>query len=336
MTSLRNIGIIVASSLLTLIVVFAFMYSMMLTDATVTNSVNAIVVISSFCEIGTATTANNFGIVPAGTGVATANLVIANTVGNAAGNVLVDGSNWVYLSNTFGNALTLWNPTSAGVGVGNAVKLDPNYVNTLISLPLNSGFTVYNNIYFGVSVPTGQQPGTYAQNIVFRNSCNSGTPSAETNVIFTLTVPNVCGILLFNSITLTTALNSISFGSINPGANTPYASNQVVDENAGGNTAANILVAGSLWTAGANNFYSTNTVFNPSNVLTTLLTPQQPSPPVLNGNGLPLGAANVVDTAIQIPYPPTSGQNSIYFGLYIPPGQASGTYSQNIIIENQC
>lgn len=329
MTSLRNIGIVVASSILALIIGFALIDGIPLTGASVTNSVNAVVVISSYCEIGVATTANNFGTVPSGTSVPTANLVIANSIGNQAGNILVDGSLWVFGTNTIANGLTLWNPTSSASYIGNVLKLDPNNaVNTLIALPITTGFIVTNNIYFGVSVPLGQAPGPYSQNVVFKNSCNSGSPSAEVNVILTLTVPGTCGILLFNSVSLTTSLNSISFGSLNPGSNTPYTSNQVVDENAGGNSASNILVAGSLWTAGANNFFSTNTVWDAQNTITTTLTQAQ--------NGLQLGTGNLIDTNIQIPYPPTNGQNSIYFGLYIPPGQAAGTYSQNIIIENEC
>ncbi len=137
-----------------------------------------------------------------------------------------------------------------------------------------------------------------------------GANSLSSNVIGTVTVPSTCFATVSNT--------AINFGSLAPTAQ--YApANLVVDSNAGGNVAANIVVSGTDWTSGGNTFLVTNTVWNPTNTVT--FTPS---------NDL---TAVPVDTHIQIS---AGGSGNIYFGVQIPPGQAVGTYTQNIIVESSC
>lgn len=129
-----------------------------------------------------------------------------------------------------------------------------------------------------------------------------------------------CGIALYNSVTLATALNTIAFGTLQPGGAAP-TSNLIVDDNAGGTVPTNILIAGSYWQAGPNSFGYSNTLWNPTSAGAGV------------GNALQLGTANLVDTKILVP---SSSANSIYTGVVIPPSVPTGTFSANIIIENEC
>lgn len=138
-----------------------------------------------------------------------------------------------------------------------------------------------------------------------------GANSLSSNVIGTVTVPSTCF--------ATVSPNAINFGSLAP--TTQYApANQVVDSNAGGNVAANIVVSGTDWTtSGSGNFLVTNTVWNPTNTVT-----------FTQSNDLTLLP---VDTKIQMS---AGGSGNIFFGVQIPSGQAVGTYTQTITIESSC
>ena len=100
----------------------------------------------------------------------------------------------------------------------------------------------------------------------------------------------------------------------------------VTDTDTGGNIAANILVDGGNWISGLNNFYVANTLWDGTSDATYI------------GNALQLDP-NIQDTNIQIAQPTPSAPSksaSIYFGLAVPAGQASGAYTQNIVFENKC
>ncbi len=283
------------------------------TSSNVAASVNVL----SYCEIGGVPNTINFGSITNGQSHDTNSLITANTIGNANGNILVYGTTWAYLSNSFDITNTLWNPTSLNSNGGNALTASP--VNTLITLVPVDDATGTNNIYFGVNVPLGQAPDTYTQTITLQNSCSG---SANTfSITATLTVPGQCFIQLSNT--------AIAFGNINPGSNTPYTSNLVVDNGLDNNVPSNILVEGSSWISGSGNFFVSNTVWATTNVAYT----QTPSS---TENPLQLYPGNLINTNIEIPYPPTSSSNNIYFGVAVPPGQPAGVYTQNILLENSC
>ena len=145
---------------------------------------------------------------------------------------------------------------------------------------------------------------TYIPSISLGNSLTA-------NVVYITFAAAGCGIQLSNSL--------ISFGSLNPLAATS-TSNLVVDTNQGGSVQANILVAGGNWISGANNFYVANTLWNPSSSASYI------------GNAVQL-IPSLADTKIKIN---AGGNGDIYFGAGVPAGQPSGSYSQNIILENLC
>ncbi len=122
-----------------------------------------------------------------------------------------------------------------------------------------------------------------------------------------------CGIQITNAL--------LGPGNLNPGSNTPFTSNLVVDTNFGGVVSANIIVDGSSWVYDSNSYYVSNTAWSPSNIVYT------------SGTALMLDPGNFIDTLISIP---GGASNSIYFGFGVPPGEPSGTFTQNIVIENLC
>jgi hypothetical protein len=123
---------------------------------------------SSTCQISLSNSLIGFGGINPLSYAATANLVVDTNSGGVSANILVDGSNWISGANNFYVANGLWNPTSAGSGVGNALKLDPSgLTDTGIVVPASGS----NDIYFGLRIPGAQPPGTYSANIVLENKC---------------------------------------------------------------------------------------------------------------------------------------------------------------------
>ncbi|MEM3744521.1 MAG: hypothetical protein QW759_01635, partial [Candidatus Micrarchaeaceae archaeon] len=117
--------------------------------------------------------------------------------------------------------------------------------------------------------------------------------------------------------TISLPTNAINFGSINPNSNTP-TSNAITDDNTG-NANAYMLVYGGNWIGpGANSFGVGNTLWAATSQSTY--------------SGTPL-SATPSNTAIVVP---AGSSNSIYFGLGVPGGAPSGSYSQTITIENSC
>jgi hypothetical protein len=179
---------------------------------------------------------------------------------------------------------------------------------------------VPNSIMFFNNPTTAAFPYSVASQVVstttFNAFPNTGTGQVGQLVPISFSTASLptqtCGITLSNSV--------ISFGNINPGFFS-LTSNRIVDTNAGGTAAANILVSGSNWiSSGTANFFVANTLWNPtsaSNAVGTSL----PLFPSFTITGIPLAAA---------------GTGNIFFGIGVPPAQPLGLYTANIIIENSC
>ncbi len=312
-----NLATTLGSMLIVLALTFALLSiaNIKVASANSTSSnVVANVVVQTYCQISGSNTFIVFPGEPPGTGVATANLVLANTVGNAASNILVSGGIWILnTGNTIPVANVLWNPTTSGSPVGNGLTTNP--VNTFIALPITAGSASYNNIFFGLNaVPGGSAPGLYTNTIVLQNSC-SGT-SNTFSVALTINVLGACYISISNS--------AIGFGTINPGANTPFTSNLVVDNAIGSNVNTNVVVEGSNWASGVNNFAVSNTLWSNTNAIFG------------SAGTTPLTLSLNLPGTIVIPWPPVNNANNIYFGVSVPPGEPAGTYTQNILMENLC
>lgn len=128
----------------------------------------------------------------------------------------------------------------------------------------------------------------------------------------------VTGTVLVNTACVfSTNSAAINFGALNPGTNTVGTPNTILVTNIG-NTNSNILVSGSNWNNGGQNFNVANTVYN--SVTTTTF-------PSIRLSG------SSTDTLIPVN---TVSGNTIFFGLGIPAAQASGTYSQTINVISSC
>ncbi len=323
MANLKNLGISLGS-MIAVIAVALFIISIPNIKVTAANSTNsnvlANVVVNTYCELAVSNSAVTFvGEPPGGNTIISPNEITVNSVGNANGNIMISGNTFVYLSNTIPVSNVVWAPTSAGVATSGANALTQypaSNVDTTITLPITAGSVTSNYIYFGVEyVPAGTFAGLYTANTVFWNKCGaSGNSLTVTNVIFTVNVLGACFISLSNGL--------INFGSINPGANTPYTSNVVTDNAYGSNINSNILIEGTNSVSGGNNFYVSNTVWASANVAYT------------SGTALQLFPGNLYNTGISMPT--SNVANNIYFGIAVPPGEPSGTYTSNIVLENLC
>lgn len=141
----------------------------------------------------------------------------------------------------------------------------------------------------------------------------------------TLTVNHYCS---FTTNVDSTGVNFGGAAGLNPGTNTIGTSNAIAVTDTG-NLASNILVSGSNWNSGSQNFHVTNTIwsatsnsaFNPGSVIGSLET-----------NEIYLTGTS---TDTQIPVNTVSA-NYIYLGVSVPAGQAPGTYSQTINVISSC
>lgn len=116
------------------------------------------------------------------------------------------------------------------------------------------------------------------------------------------------------SISLTPS--AINFGILSPSTDIA-TTNSVVDTNSG-SSEAYMYVYGGNWIGPSSRFGVSNTTWS-----------------VSSGAAFPANRLSAVahNTTILVP---ASSSNSIYFGLGIPGGAPSGSYTQNIIIENSC
>ncbi|MDE1828007.1 MAG: hypothetical protein KGH65_02505 [Candidatus Micrarchaeota archaeon] len=125
-----------------------------------------------------------------------------------------------------------------------------------------------------------------------------------------------------SSCTLQVSNTAIAFPSTAAGNNAPLANTVSATNN--GNVEGYIWISGTSWATSANsaiNFFVTNTIFSNA--------PNQNAAGYL-ANALTLSASN---TAVLIP---AITSNTLYFGVNIPAGQASNTYTQNIIFQTVC
>ena len=259
---------------------------------------------------------NTFGNVYPGTSYDT-NVLFTDTDngGNLAANVFISGTNFIYGSNNIGVSNTLWDYPSQTSYVGNALSGTSTDTHITIAQPIIATPSTSNEIYFGVSIPSGTVAGLYTQTLTFNNiNLGASLGSGPASVSLTANVQGFCSISLNPT--------SINFGSIAASANVP--TNQLItDTDSNGNAQASVLVEGTDWT-GAGTFGVSNTLYSSSSQTT------------YTGNAL---TNTLTTTGITVAAPTQSNPSTnspIYFGLGVPAGAPAGAYSQTITIENSC
>ena len=261
------------------------------------------------------------------------------TGGDVAGGVM-------YSVDSSGGPYTTLDWISPGVGTGlatNAVVVDMRgyYCTTVLNGAYSNGWCPYpwlsGNYLYGIVAPSSSQATALRNYTMYSTTADvppqgnyylvAGT-SNNTALYYLRTrayPPNgIMPLVSFGSVSgvsvstcqISLSTDALSFGTLNPGLSTP-ANSAVVDTN-GGSASAYMYVYGGNWISGSNNFGVSNTVWS-----TTSQT---------SYTGTPLSAA-ASNTAMLVP---PSGSNTIYFGTAVPASQPSGSYTQNIIIENSC
>ncbi len=137
--------------------------------------------------------------------------------------------------------------------------------------------------------------------------------STNANVVANVVVSSVCY--------LGATPNTITFGTIAPGASIP-ANVAVTVNDVDGNIDGYLSVEGGNWisTAPAASFEVSNTTWSATE-----------DEPFASANALSTTPAN---TGIIVPF--STASNTIYFGLAIPGATTAATYTQNIILSNSC
>jgi len=317
-------GIIVGATLVLFFALLALSGNLRFTYAySSANTLVANVAVTNVIYLSVSPNAISFGSLPP-LGIYDANVQVTDTDngGNIAANILVEGTNWVYGSDSMGVSNTLWNPTALSGSGG--TPLSNTFTNTGIIIPQPTLASPSTNsiIYFGVTIPRGTPPGNYVQTISFENYNTTYNTYNSVSSAYTVTASvNVLG-TCFISLNPT----SLNFGSIAANANV-LTNNLVTDSNPNGNVAANVLVEGTSWNSISTpsiGFGVSNTLWNPSslnaysgNALTNTLAP----------TGITITAPTQANTITSSP---------IYFGLGVPGGTPAGSYSQTITIENSC
>jgi hypothetical protein len=135
--------------------------------------------------------------------------------------------------------------------------------------------------------------------------------SSNQNVNANVVVPSTCY--------LTATPNTITFGSVPPGSN--YNDNVLVTgADVNGNVNSYLFVSGGNWIA-TSHFGVSNTTWNQTTQTKyTLATALSTTP---------------ANTAILLPFG-IGTSNSIYFGMEVPGGTPSGTYTQTITLYASC
>ncbi|MGC8571822.1 MAG: hypothetical protein ACP5LH_00875 [Candidatus Micrarchaeia archaeon] len=252
---------------------------------------------------------------------------LVNSIG--AGQMMRDGNGagWYGIAST--SSWTSWGaPPLTGtwsnewVTIGIVVKGSSatGYLSTGVNIygteigsnPTNQYSVANNGNYLGLvgDAASGTTTQYWSGIIVRAYPPNGIMPSASfTNV---LVVPKTCTISLSNTL--------INFGSLTPSSSIGTI-NAITDSNSGGVNAI-IYVYGGNWivaSTGANGFGVSNTTYASTyNVAYTTANKLSPT---------------ATDTSIVVP---ASGSNTIYFGVGIPGGASSGSYTQTITIENSC
>lgn len=283
--------------------------------ATSNGSVTANVDVGYAVYISIPTNTASFGnIYPNAVAYTNVPITVQDNGGNLAANILVSGGAWASGSNSIPVGNTLYSNTLQTSYVGTALSGTLTDTHSTIAQPSIAANSLSNSVYFGVSIPAGTPPGLYTQALTFQNENFSNTVTSNTALAaLTANVQGTCYISL--------APPSIAFGSIAPNANVP-TNVLVTDTDNGGNAAANVLVGGTDWSFGSATVGQTKWDATTQNTYT--------------GNSLTTAptTTGITVAAPSVSTPSTS--NSIYFGLAIPGGTASGTYTQTITIENSC
>ena len=283
--------------------------------ATSNGSVTANVDVGYAVYISIPTNTASFGnIYPNAVAYTNVPITVQDNGGNLAANILVSGGAWASGSNSIPVGNTLYSNTLQTSYVGTALSGTLTDTHSTIAQPSIAANSLSNSVYFGVSIPAGTPPGLYTQALTFQNENFSNTvTSSNALAALTANVQGTCYISL--------SPNSIGFGPIVPTANVP-TNVQVTDTDNGGNAAANVLVGGTDWSFAANTVGQTKwDAATQSTYAGTSLT------------------NTLVTTGITVAAPSTgtpSTNSPIYFGLAIPAGTTSGTYTQTITLENSC
>lgn len=176
--------------------------------------------------------------------------------------------------------------------------------------PSNSYGVTDNGNYLGFVGDAASGTSTqYMNGLIIRSYPPNGImPYLIQGNAFPVSSPSTCTISLNQ--------NSINFGPVNPSSSINTI-NSILDTNTG-NTGAYMYVFGGNW-IGPIQFGVSNTIWAATNNV-----------PFSTASKL---TSTLSNTLISIP---STGSNSIYFGLRVPGGTSSGTYQQTITFENSC
>jgi hypothetical protein len=105
-------------------------------------------------------------ISPGGNTGTESNTILISNTGSASSNVLISGTSWSDGTSTFGVTNTVWSTTSS-TPYSSGTPITSTATDTNIQI---AGGTS-NTISFGLGIPAGQSPGTYAQTITLTNTC---------------------------------------------------------------------------------------------------------------------------------------------------------------------
>ena len=149
-------------------------YSVAVTDSATVNEMvtmtNTITIntASLTCTFTASNSAINFGTIDLGGAVATQNVITITNSGNSPSNILVSGTDWAYLANSFGVQNTVWYNTY-NHAYASSTALTGSNVDTKIDVI--AGAT--NTVYFGVGIPTSPSvvPATWTQTLSVVSNC---------------------------------------------------------------------------------------------------------------------------------------------------------------------
>ncbi|MEM3744669.1 MAG: hypothetical protein QW759_02400, partial [Candidatus Micrarchaeaceae archaeon] len=232
------------------------------------------------------------------------------------------------------NVIYFPTPSSGSVVAGNTTAI--TFATKSATLTFDDSPTTGNIIFNGITYANGASntvlAGVYAINAIAPSGYNFHNWTASSNVTFANTLAaNTVATIYGNSIitanyqpsavcTISLPTTVINFGSLNPLNNIP-TTNAITDDDTG-TVGANILVFGGNWILSANaliEFGVSNTTWSSASGVSFATANKLTATPAVTGLTVPAG-----------------GSNTIYFGLGIPDGAPSGSYSQTITIENSC
>ncbi len=238
-------------------------------------------------------------------------------VGNGAGWYgIAPSASWIlwYAPPDTGTWSNEWLLMGLTITNGNAqlfLSTTPGTYGTEIGKNPSNNYSVTNKgDYLGFVGDAGSGTSTqYMNGLIIRAYPPNGVmPYVFQGSVFPVSSQSTCTISLNQ--------NSITFGTLNPSSSINTI-NSIIDTNTG-NTGAYMYIFGGNW-IGPTQFGVSNTTWAATNNIAFSTASKLTS--VLS------------NTLISIP---STGSNSIYFGLRVPGGTNSGTYQQIITFENSC